>query len=152
MEKKENTPETTELSVFLVDELFCGIDIKNIQEINKYTDITPVTNAPKYIRGILNLRGNIITVIDMRAKFGMEVSEEMSDTSRILVINDGEEQIGLLIDRMVDVVEIQPDQVEPPPSNIQGVAGKYFSSILKQEERLVAILNTEEILKMEENR
>ncbi len=143
--------EPRELSVFQIGDLYCGIDIKGIQEINRYQDITPVTNAPSYIKGIINLRGNIITIIDMRAKFGLETTLEPHPDARILVVNDGEEQIGLLVDRMVDVVIAEPNDIEPPPSNIQGVAGTYFSNILKQKNRLVAILNTDEILMAEEN-
>lgn len=143
---KENTFE--ELSIFEVGPLTCALSIRDIQEINKHLEITCVANAPDYIRGISNLRGSIITVIDMRIKFGMDRKEFDSGT-RIVVIKSQDELIGLLVDKMLDVQIADTDNFEPTPSNVSGVAGGFFTSIYKMDNKLAAILNTDKILQNE---
>lgn len=145
MATKKTNANLEELSILEVGPLTCALGIKDIQEINKHLEITRVANAPNFIRGISNLRGSIITVIDMRIKFGMEPKAFDSNT-RIVVIKNQDEQIGLLVDKMLDVVIADIDNFEPTPSNVSGVAGKFFSSIYKMDKKLAAILNTEEIL------
>lgn len=134
-----------ELSIFEVGPITCAVGIQDIQEINKHLEITSVTNAPEYIRGICNLRGSIITVIDMRIIFGLE-STEISDGTRIVVVKNQGEQIGLLVDKMLDVLFIDEGDLEPTPSNVNGIAGKYFSGIYKMKDKLAALLNIDEIL------
>lgn len=146
--KKKN--ENMELSIFDVGPLTCAVNINGIQEFNKHLDITPVHNAPHYVRGLLNLRGQIITVIDLRKKFGFEPIESNNEM-RIIVVKYNHENVGLLVDKIVDVLTADPKAMDPPPSNINGVAGGYFSSIYKMEEGLAAVLNIVEILKMDES-
>ncbi len=145
---KSETNEILELSIFEVGQVTCALPINEIQEINKHMDFTRVENAPDYIRGISNLRGSIITVIDMRRKFGMESKPFDGDMRMVVVKNQGE-QIGLLVDKMLDVLQAKSDDLDPTPSNINGVAGRYFSGIYKMEDRLAALINTEEILNQE---
>ncbi len=145
----KNTPaaRTQEFSIFEVGELTCAISIEYIQEINKQLEITRVYNAPEYVRGILNLRGQIITVIDLRIKFGFE-PRTLNEDMRIIVVNYQDEKIGFLVDAIVDVVSVEPDCLEPPPSNISGIAGEYFCNIYKMRQQLAAVLNIDEVLKM----
>ncbi len=145
---KTGSDEILELSIFEVGQVTCALPIDEIQEINKHMEITRVENAPDYIRGISNLRGSIITVIDMRRKFGME-SKSFDDTMRMVVVKNQGEQIGLLVDKMLDVLQAKSDDLEPTPSNISGIAGKYFSGIYKMDNKLAALLNTDEILDQE---
>lgn len=148
--KKTKSTSSQEFSIFEVGELTCAISIEYIQEINKQLEITGVYNAPEYVRGILNLRGQIITVIDLGAKFGFE-QRPLNEDMRIIVVNYQDEKIGFLVDAIVDVVSVEPDCLEPPPSNISGIAGEYFSSIYKMEDSLAAVLNIDEILKPEKD-
>lgn len=152
MDSKPQKDEMYELAIFEVGQLTCALFIKDIQEINKHIDITTVDNAPVYIRGMMNLRGTIITIIDLRAKFHMDIKHKLDNQMRILVVKMDEESIGLLVDKMLDVVSARRSAIEPPPSNIQGIAGKYFSSIYKMEGQLAAVLNIKEILSVEEAR
>jgi len=122
------------------------MDILKIQEINKLVEITPVPQAPAYVRGILNLRGQIVTVIDLCKKLGLPEAHVDKEESRNIVVNSGSEYVGLLVERISDVVRAQWDDVQPPPANIGGVQGKYFEGIYKTENRLIGILNTEEVL------
>lgn len=145
MAEKVKNNELQELSIFEVGPITCAIGIQDIQEINKHLEITQVTNAPDYIRGISNLRGSIITVIDMRIKFGLEHTE-IGDSTRIVVVKNQGEQIGLLVDKMLDVLFVDESDLEPTPSNVNGIAGKFFSGIYKMQNKLAALLNINEIL------
>ncbi len=144
--KTKDSLEQMELSIFEVGTLTCALDIEDIQEINKHLEITHVPNARFYIRGIMNMRGTIITVVDMRALLGFP-AEEKSEDMRLIVVNYQNERIGLLVDRIVDVVQISPAELEAPPSNLEGIAGTYFTQIYKMDDRLAALLNVRELLK-----
>ena len=139
------TPAWRKLALFQSGDLLCGLDINHVQEINQNLAITVVHRAPEYVRGVINLRGSIVTVIDLRKKFGFEPLQEEVET-QIVIIRQGDEYIGLLVDSVSDVVLAGEDDIEPPPSNLGGVAGQYFKGIFKQENTLVAILNIEELL------
>lgn len=137
--------ENQEIAVFQVDQILCGLDIKHVQEINKHINITKVYGAPDYVRGIMNLRGQIVTVIDMRKKFGLEC-REVNDDMRIVVTRTNEESIGLLVDGVRDVIMADMENIEPPPSNVRGISSAYFSGVLKMKDALLMILNKEKIL------
>jgi purine-binding chemotaxis protein CheW len=124
------------------------MDILKVQEINKLLEMTEVPMAPDYVKGILNLRGQIVTVIDLGNKLGLSINEMGSDT-RNIIVNSNNEYIGLLVDRIGDVERTDETKIEPPPANIGGVQGKYFEGVFKKENSLIGILNVEEILRDE---
>ena len=124
----------------------CGIAITQIQEINKHIDMTPVHHAPAYVRGVVNLRGQIVTVVDLRVKFGLpplEIDEERC----IVVVRWSGESVGLLADRIQDIVMADAADILDPPANIRGVTGAFFSGIYPMEQGLVAFLHLPELLK-----
>jgi purine-binding chemotaxis protein CheW len=137
-----------ELSTFYVGDALCGMNILNIQEINKLMDMTNVPQAPGYVMGILNLRGQIITILDLGKKLGLS-STEMSEKSRNIIVNSKNEYIGLLVDRIGDVITVEWSKVEAPPSNIGGVQGKFFTGVFKTEGSLIGILNPENVFREE---
>ncbi|NLY41553.1 MAG: purine-binding chemotaxis protein CheW [Desulfovibrionales bacterium] len=134
-----------QLSCFYVGSALCGIDINLIQEMNKQMEMTTVPQAPEYVLGIMNLRGRIVTIIDLGRKLGLSWSRK-TESSRIIIVNSRDENIGLLVDRITDVVTARWEEVEPTPSNIKGVQGKYFQGVLKASKELVAILDVETVL------
>ncbi|MCK5520436.1 MAG: purine-binding chemotaxis protein CheW [Candidatus Marinimicrobia bacterium] len=134
-----------EIAVFQVDQIICGLDISYVQEINKHINITRVYGAPDYVRGIMNLRGQIVTVIDMRKKFGLE-SVEFNDGMRIVVTKYNEESIGLLVDGVKDVISAATENIEPPPSNVKGVSSRYFNGVLKLKDSLLMLLDKDKVL------
>lgn len=146
----ENTVESTsddlEFSTFYVGGALCGINILNIQEINKHFEITRVPQASDYIEGILNLRGRIVTIIDLGKKLGLTPVNKDKD-NRNLIVNSDDEHIGLLIDSISDVVIAKADDIEPAPSNIGGLKGKFFQGVIKTEKQLIGILDIDEVLK-----
>lgn len=144
--KVEISSNDVEFSTFYVGGALCGIDILNIQEINKLFEITKVPQSSDYIKGILNLRGRIVTIIDLGKKLGLKSVSKDKD-NRNIIVNSDDEHIGLLIDSISDVVLAKEDDIEPAPSNIAGVKGKYFQGVLKTEKQLIGILDIDEVLK-----
>ena len=140
---------SVELATFYVGEALCGMDILNVQEINKLMEMTKVPQAPEYVTGILNLRGQIVTVIDLGKKLGLTATD-FSESTRNIIVNSDQEYIGLLVSRISDVVEARWEKVEEPPANIGGVQGAFFKGVYKTKDRLIGILNVDNVL-AEEN-
>lgn len=137
-----------QVATFGLGDTVCGIDILHIQEINKLMDMTAVPKAPDYVRGILNLRGQIVTVIDLQKKMGLaEVA--LDAHARNIIVNSRGEHIGLLVGRIGDVVRIEEEQCEAPPANIGELRGDFFAGVFKTENELIGILELERVLSQE---
>lgn len=142
---KKEREDIIELATFYVGDALCGMDILNVQEINKLMDMTYVPQAPEYVNGILNLRGQIVTIINLGKKLGL-TSTKMGDECRNIIVNSKDEYIGLLVDKISDVIRAEKTKLEPPPANIGGVHGKYFESVFKTEQSLIGVIDLEEVL------
>jgi len=140
--------DTKELVIFrLADESY-GIDIDFVENIEKHTDITRVPYTKKYIQGIINLRGNIIPVINVRQRFNLEVKSADKD-SRIMIVNYNDLKVGLLVDASSEVLQIEPDAIEPAPK-VTGSDDEYVSEIGKENGRIIMIIDLERLLELEE--
>ncbi len=146
---EKSSKTTQELAIFQVGEMPCGLDTSQVREIIKNTQLTKVHLAPDYVEGVINLRGEIATVIDLRKKFGLPEVEKGKNTE-IVVVRVASENIGLMVDSVRDVIWADRQEITPPPSNIGGVTGIYFEGIFKMKHELVSILNCDELLKIEE--
>ena len=140
--------DSVELASFYVGEALCGMDILKVQEINKLIEMTRVPQAPEYVLGILNLRGEIVTIIDLGKKLGLK-STEMSDKTRNIIVNSNGEHIGLMVEQISDVILVEWEKVEAPPANIGDVQGEYFTGVFKTKNRLIGILDVEKVLEEE---
>lgn len=147
-EPKNLTKNIIELATFYVGNALCGMDILKIQEINKLMEMTKVPQAPDYMLGILNLRGQIVTIIDLGQKLGLG-SAELSSESRNIIINAPGEHVGLMVSRISDVVTANPDKIEPAPANMNGIQGAFFTGVYKTENKLIGILDVKEVLRIE---
>jgi len=145
--KSEN--KIIELATFYVGGAVCGMDILKIQEINKLMEMTQVPQAPEYVLGILNLRGQIVTIIDLARKLGL-TSTQVNEKTRNIIVNSKSEHVGLLVDKISDVISADKTKIEPPPVNLGGVQGKYFKGVFKTSKLLVGILEIEEVLKSDQ--
>jgi len=143
---EDSASKDIEFATFYVGGALCGIDILNIQEINKNFEITKVPQASDYVEGILNLRGRIVTIIDLEKKLGLEPINK-DKNNRNIIVNSDDEHIGLLVDSISDVALAQKSDIEPVPSNIGGAKGKFFQGVLKTETQLIGILDIDEVLK-----
>jgi purine-binding chemotaxis protein CheW len=147
MELSELSDENTrELAIFMVGDMPCGLDTELVQEIIKNSQITVVHRAPEYVKGVINLRGEIATVIDLRIKFNIPEANS-SQNMEIVVVRHGDEAIGLLVDQVSDVVIANTDDISPPPANIGNITGTFFDGIFAMEQELVSVLNPSELLK-----
>jgi purine-binding chemotaxis protein CheW len=146
--RTEINGDTVELASFYVGEALCGMDILKVQEINKLIEMTRVPQAPEYVLGILNLRGEIVTIIDLGKKLGLKTTE-LNHKTRNIIVNSNGEHIGLMVEQISDVIQAEWEKVEPPPANIGDVQGKYFTGVFKTKDRLIGILDVDKVLKEE---
>lgn len=122
-----------------------GIDIMNVKEIIEHTDCSEVPNSPDFIRGIINYRGDIVPVIDLHKKFNIS-STSITDDTRLIIFGLGDKQIGLLVDDASQVVPIDDKNVENAPSIIIDSNTKFIGGIGKLNDRMVIILDLENLL------
>jgi purine-binding chemotaxis protein CheW len=144
------TTDILQLTTFLVGTNLCGINVRHVQEILHAQKITPVALVPEYVRGLMNLRGNILTVLDLRRLFGLPPLPDET-TGMHVVVQLAEEAISLFVDRMHTIVEAQPDQLLPPPGTAQGVIARYIQHVCQVNDDLVMVLDLEAILRLQEN-
>lgn len=132
-------------SFYLGDTLF-GIDTLRVQEAIRVIEITLVPHAQEYIMGVINLRGRIVTILNLAKRLGLQ-SFELTDESRIIIVSWEDEFVGLLVDRIADVISGDHGDIQPPPSNVLGAQGKYFEGVYRMAQGLVVILNVDAVLK-----
>jgi len=130
---------------FQVGDLLLGIDIRQVQEINRNLQITPVPHAPEAVRGVINLRGEVVTVIDLRTVLGLE-NLEFNRSTRNVILKQGGEQIGLLVDSVAEVITCQATDIDPLPENLGGRESTCFSGVYKLPHGLLVLLNVAETL------
>ncbi len=144
-----NNKSMVELATFYVGDALCGMDILKVQEINKIMQMTKVPQAPDYVLGILNLRGQIVTIIDLGRKLGLGETD-ISRDPRNIIVNSAGGHVGLLVKRISDVVSADMDKSELAPANMRGIQGEYFTGVYKTENNLIGILNVEKVLSIED--
>ena len=145
-------------ATFRLDEHLFGIDVLLVREINQYMVITPVPLASQSIRGLINLRGQIVTVVDLGMLIGLD-PREITRESHSLVLKTSDDlaslrmrfgnadltgptdTVGLLVDGVGDVVDVDENEMEPPPANVGDVDGQYLSGVIKLEKELLVLLN-----------
>jgi purine-binding chemotaxis protein CheW len=137
--------EKVELVTFYVGDLLLGAEIRCVEEINRSLDWTPVPRAPHCVRGVMNLRGEVVTVLDLRTILGAGQSETTAATRNVIVNAEGE-RTGLLVDRIADVVEAQRSEIHAPPANLSGVQGRFLQGVYKLESQLLVVLDIPEVL------
>ncbi|MCH7799929.1 MAG: chemotaxis protein CheW [Chloroflexi bacterium] len=126
-----------------------GVDIGAVREIIRMQEITRVPKTPEFVEGVINLRGKVIPVIDLRKRFGLHVAEQNKD-NRIVVVDIGKQDIGVIVDAVTEVLRISTDSVEPPTSVITSADSDYLLGIAKLESRLIILLDLESVLSKEE--
>lgn len=128
----------------LGDGLF-GIDTERIQEVVRVGEITPVHRAPDFIVGVINLRGRIVTIVDLGARLELAPAAKTPD-GRILIVDWNGEHVGLLVEEVRDVLPAGRETTFPPPGNVRGVQGHFVSGVLSRGEHLVAVLDVDAVL------
>jgi len=134
-----------QLVVFSLDKEFYGLDIDSVEGIIKLQAITKMPNTPAYIEGVINLRGSVIPVIDLRKRFGLPTIETTPDT-RIINVFLGSTKVGMIVDGVSEVIRIPDESVVPPPSMISSVDTAFIRAIAKVDERMITLLDLSQIL------
>jgi purine-binding chemotaxis protein CheW len=128
-----------------------GVDIAQVQEINRMVAITHVPRAPQFMEGVINLRGQLIPIIDLRTRFGMPRTEHTKNT-RIVVTEIGAKRVGMVVDSVSEVLRLPVDQIEAAPDMITGVDTEYIRGVGKIEDRLIILLDLARIISTAEKR
>ena len=136
------------LTFNLADE-FYGVDILKVQEIKGYTNVTKIPNTPEYLKGVLNLRGTIVPIVDLRLKFGMGVTEPTSFTV-VVVVNVRNRVMGFLVDAVSDVLDMNAKDIQPPPELGSSVDTTFVAGIGNSNDHLVTLLDIDRVLTDEE--
>lgn len=132
----------------LADETY-GINVMQIQEVLRYTEIAPVPGAPDYVLGIINLRGNVVTVIDTRSRFGLP-SADITDHSRIVVLEIDGQVIGILVDSVAEVVYIKNSEMESAPNVGNDESARFIQGVCNKNGELIILVEFEKMLSEEE--
>lgn len=122
-----------------------GISILQVQEIKRMTDITRVPHTPAYIRGVMNLRGSILPVLDLKKRLGLK-SNEFTEDTRIVIVKVAELSVGLIVDAVSEVLAIEQTSIEYTQSVVSGVAANYLDGVGKLDNRLLILLNLAAII------
>lgn len=138
---------TTQLITFQLAEEEYGIDILKVEEIQRMKEIslTRVPQAEEYIEGVVNLRGNVIPVVDLRKRFGLK-EKKMDKQTRIIVVNINERSLGFLVDQVNEVIDAEKDSIDDPPQEIVKIDSSFIQGIVRHEERLIIMLDIENII------
>ena len=144
MQMQTTQQDEQQLVVFdLADEGY-GVDISAVREIIRLQEITHVPRTPEFVEGVINLRGKVIPVVDLRGRFNLEVGEQTKD-NRIVVIDIGGKDIGMVVDAVTEVSRIAADAVEPPSSFITTADSEYLLGIAKLNNRLIILLDLQRV-------
>lgn len=141
--------EVSQLVTFrLMDETY-GINVMQVQEVLRISEIAPVPGAPGYVLGIINLRGNVVTVIDTRTRFGLPTGE-LDDASRIVIIESEQQVVGILVDSVAEVVELRQSEIDTAPNIGNEENSRYIQGVASRDEDLLIVVDLNKLLTEEE--
>ena len=143
-EASSKIDEIVQLVTFKLGNEEFALDILKVQEINRIVEITKVPKAPDFVEGVINLRGRVIPIVDIRKKFHLNIKEATKET-RIIVVNIINKTIGLIVDSVSEVLRINSSTIQPPPPLIAGLDSDYIKGVGKLDERLIILLDIDKI-------
>lgn len=134
---------------FRLDDETYGINVMQVQEVLRYSEIAPVPGAPDYVLGIINLRGNVVTVIDTRRRFALP-DYEVSDSTRIIIIEAAKQVVGLLVDSVAEVVYLRASEIESAPDVGNDESSKYIQGVVTRDKELLILVDVNRLLTEDE--
>lgn len=147
--ESDTNDEVLQWVTFKLDSETYGINVMQVQEVLRYTEIAPVPGAPTYVMGIINLRGNVVTVIDTRARFGLEAAE-VTDNTRIVIIEAEKQVIGILVDSVAEVVYLKASEIDIAPNVGNDESAKYIQGVSNREGELLILVDLNKLLSDDE--
>ena len=145
------TGDERQLVVFQLGAELYGVEISRVHEIIRLQSVTRVPRAPAFVEGVINLRGKVIPVVDLRRRFGLPTADH-TRASRIVVVELGDQVVGIVVDGVSEVLRVSTSTVEPPSPVVAGIDSEYLHGIAKLADRLVILLDLDRILAREERR
>lgn len=134
--------KTQQFCTFFLKDQFFGVPVQQVQEVIRYQEMTRVPLVPQVIRGLINLRGQIVMALDLRLRFGME-DRPSSELPMNVVVRTDDGAVSFLVDEIGDVLEADDENLERPPETLQGAARDLIRGVYKLQERLMLVLDTE---------
>ena len=151
-EKKNDKPAEEKASeevfqwvTFKLENETYGVNVMQVQEVLRYTEIAPVPGAPDYVLGIINLRGNVVTVIDTRLKFGL-MPAEITDNSRIIIIEAEKQVVGILVDSVAEVVYLKASEIDDTPSVGTEESARFIQGVSNRKDDLLILVDLNKLL------
>lgn len=138
---------TKQFCTFFLNGLYFGVEVLKVQEVIRYQEMTRVPLAPGMIRGLINLRGQIVTAVDLRLRLELPAREN-DELPMNVVVRSEDGAVSLLVDEIGDVVEIEEDIYEAPPETLKGVARELIQGVYKLKDRLLLVLDTEKTINL----
>lgn len=137
--------EEMKVIVFQLMDKEYAIEVDVVESIEKLISITKVPRTPSYVYGVINLRGLVTPIVDLRERFGLEV-KPLDDTSRIIIVSMEDFEVGLIVDDANDVIDIPMTSIEPQPEVVGTIESEFIAGVAKMENRLLVLLNLEKVL------
>ncbi len=134
---------------FHLDNEVYGVNVMQVKEVLRYTEIAPVPGAPDYVLGIINLRGNVVTVIDTRMRFGLSPCD-VSENSRIVIIEAENQIVGILVDSVAEVVDLNSDDIDPAPNIGTEESAEFIRGVSNRNDELLILIDLNKLLNDEE--
>jgi purine-binding chemotaxis protein CheW len=145
----ESSLDDIKVIVFQLKDEEYGVEVEQVKSIERVQHITRVPSTPDFVEGVINLRGVVTPIIDLRKRFNIEGLDH-SDTTRVIIVTVEKMDIGLVVDGANDVIDIPSSAVEPPPQVVGGLEAEYIRGVAKLEKRLLILLNLDKVLNSEE--
>ncbi len=145
VKKDVTNDEVLQWVTFQLEEETYGINVMQVREVLRFTEIAPVPGAPDYVLGIINLRGNVVTVIDTRSRFGL-MEGEVTDNTRIIVIESERQVIGILVDSVAEVVYLRSSEVDTTPSVGTDESAKFIQGVSNRDGKLLILVDLNKLL------
>ncbi|RUO27420.1 chemotaxis protein CheW [Aliidiomarina maris] len=146
---KEGNDQILQWVTFQLEDETYGIAVMQVQEVLRYTEIAPVPGAPDYVLGIINLRGNVVTVIDTRTRFGLP-GHDVTDNSRIVIIEAEQQVIGILVDSVAEVVYLRSSEIDSAPNVGTEESAKFIQGVSNREGELLILVDLNKLLSDDE--
>ncbi|MEZ8653347.1 chemotaxis protein CheW [Vibrio splendidus] len=147
--KDPTNDEVLQWVTFQLEEETYGINVMQVREVLRYSEIAPVPGAPDYVLGIINLRGNVVTVIDTRSRFGL-MQGEIADNTRIIVIESERQVIGILVDSVAEVVYLRSSEIDTTPSVGTDESAKFIQGVSNRDGKLLILVDLNKLLSEDE--
>ena len=148
-DNKIDSDEMLQWVTFRLENETYGVNVMQVQEVLRYSDIAPVPGAPSYVLGIINLRGSVVTVIDTRSRFGL-MPADITDSTRVVIIESDKQVIGILVDSVAEVVYMKASEIEAAPNVGTDDSAKFIRGVCNRENELLILVDLDQLLNDDE--